>query len=175
MSSYFCWLWHYPTPSLPQLFCLLLVKITEVHPHHSTVAKERKDDRIALAYTSSGLLRTQICSSGGKDSDSSVEKHNKKKLRGQLKGKKCVKTITCRPTWKMSMWYSSSTSSCFCILPQVLFCQRSPTYIGMTLQDSPLPRRLWRRQSNSLTSTMVSECVREGVVKRVTRECLEAV
>ena len=84
----------YSFPSPPLLFASCL-KITEVHSHRSTVAKERKDDRIALAYTSSGLLCTHVCSSGGKDSDSSVEKDNKKKLISQLKGKKCVKTITC--------------------------------------------------------------------------------
>ena len=87
-------------PSLPPTFCSLLAKMEEVHSHHSTAAKERKHDRIALASTSSDLLCTHICSSGGKDSDSSVEKDNKNKLRGQLKGKNCVKTIMC--TCKMS-------------------------------------------------------------------------
>ena len=78
-------------PSLPPSFCSLLAKKKEVHSCSSTVAKERKD-RIALASTSSDphLLCTQIYS---KDSDSSVEKDNKNKLKSQLKGTNCVKMI----------------------------------------------------------------------------------
>ena len=109
----------------------------EVQSHSSTVAKERKD-RIALASTSSDpyLLCTHLYS---KDSNSSVEKDNKNKLRGQLKGMNYVKTIKSGIHANVYIIYQAPV---FVSFSQVLFCQRSPTYTGMTLQDSPLPRRL---------------------------------
>ena len=94
---HFCSMWYYPTssfhfstspsPGPPSV----LAKEEEVHSPNSTVAKERKD-RIALAYTSSHpyLLCAHIYSSDGKDVESRV---NKNKLRDQLKGTNCVKTI----------------------------------------------------------------------------------